>query len=202
MVRGMRVTYGNLKGGVAKSTSSVYSALELAADGSRVLLVDADPVNQTCLKWSAAPDWPRNVVVMPWAVEDLARRVKAVQGDYRHTVIDTGPHHDKILGQALLVTDDLLVPVSPSPVDVEQLSDTFELAARVDAVSPVSAWVLLVKVRRGTRSAVEVRTYLGDRGWPVMDTEVHLAEAYPLSYGTVPAVRGEYAEVVKELAAA
>ena len=56
---GMRVTYGNLKGGVAKSTSSVYTALGLAAAGGRVLLVDADATNRTCLKWSSlAEDWP------------------------------------------------------------------------------------------------------------------------------------------------
>ncbi len=47
------------QGGVGKSTSSVYTALGLAAAGGRVLLVDADATNRTCLKWSSlAEDWP------------------------------------------------------------------------------------------------------------------------------------------------
>ncbi len=197
----MRVTVGNLKGGVGKSTSSVNLALCLAADGSRVLLVDADATNRTCLKWSTlAQDWPASVVVMPWEVEDLARRVQAVERDYDHIVIDTGPQRPKILGQALLVTTDLLVTVAPSPVELEQLPDTFELAAKADAISPVFAQVLLVKVRRGTRSSLAARQWLTDSGLPVMTSEIHLLESYPLSYGTVPADLAEYDLVLKELA--
>lgn len=196
----MRVTYGNLKGGVAKSTSSVYTALVLAAQGGRVLLVDADATNRTCLKWSTlAPDWPASVTVVSWEVDDLARRVQAVAADYGHIVIDTGPQRPRILRQALMVTDDLLVPVAPSPVELEQLPDTFALAAEVDAVSPTFAQVMFAKVRRGTRSSIAARGWLTDHELPVLAAEVHLLETYPLAYGTVPADLTEYAAVVKEL---
>ncbi len=198
----MRVTFGNLKGGVGKSTSSVYTALGLAAEGGRVLLVDADATNRTCLKWSTlAADWPAAITVASWEVPDLARRVQAVQGDYDHTVIDTGPQRPAILRQALMVTDDLVVTVAPSPVELEQLPDTFGLAAEVDAVSPTFAQVLFVKVRRGTRSSVEARRYLTEHNLPVMAAEIHLLESYPLAYGTVPADLAEYEAVVKELGA-
>ena len=53
-------------------------------------------------------------------------------------MIDTGPQKPGILSQALMVTDDLVVPVAPSPVELEQLPDTFALAAEVDAISPSS----------------------------------------------------------------
>jgi chromosome partitioning protein len=196
----MRLTLGNLKGGVAKSTSSVYIALGLAAAGQRVLLVDADATNRTCLKWSAlAPDWPAAVVVHSWEVPDLARRVRAVERDYDSVVIDTGPQKPAILRQALAVTDDLIVTVAPSPAELEQLPDTFGLAAEVDAASPVFSQVLFVKVRTGTRSAVEARAYLADRELPVMDAEIRLREVYPLAYGTVPDDLGDYAQVLAEL---
>jgi chromosome partitioning protein len=199
-VIGMRVTFGNLKGGVGKSTSSVYTALGLAAAGGRVLLVDADQTNRTCLKWSSlAADWPPAITVVSWEVPDLARRVQAVQADYDHIVIDTGPQRPAILRQALMVTEDLVVTVAPSPVELEQLPDTFALAAEVDAVSPTFAQVLFVKVRRGTRSSVEARRYLTDHELPVMSAEVHLLESYPLAYGTVPPDLGEYEAVIKEL---
>jgi chromosome partitioning protein len=198
----MRVTIGNLKGGVAKSTSSVYVSLVLAADGGRVLLVDADATNRTCLKWSSlAEDWPAAVTVTSWEVPDLARRVQAIAADYDHIVIDTGPQRPAILRQALMVTDDLVVPVAPSPVELEQLPDTFALAAEVDAISPTFAQVMFAKVRRGTRSSVEARRYLTDLELPVLAAEIHLLETYPLAYGTVPVDLGEYEAVVKELAA-
>lgn len=198
----MRVTFGNLKGGVGKSTSSVYMALGLAAAGGRVLLVDADATNRTCLKWSSlAEDWPAAVTVNSWEVPDLARRVQAVEGDYEHIVIDTGPQKPAILRQALMVTDDLVVTVAPSPVELEQLPDTFALAAEVDAISPTFTQVLLVKVKRGTRSASEARAFLTEHDLPVMDAEIHNYEAYPLSYGTVPTDLAEYEAVLKELTA-
>lgn len=196
----MRITIGNLKGGVSKSTSSVYVSLVLAAQGGRVLLADADATNRTCLKWSSmAPDWPAAITVVSWEVPDLARRVQAIEADYDHIVIDTGPQKPLILRQALMVTTDLIVPVAPSPVELEQLADTFDLAAEVDAISPTFAQVMFSKVRRGTRSSVEARRYLNDRELPVMAAEIHLLESYPLAYGTVPSDLGEYEAVVKEL---
>jgi hypothetical protein len=62
----------------------------------------------------------------------------------------------------------------PVPVELEQLPDTFALAAEVDAVSPTFPQVLFVKVRRGTRSSVEARSYLTERQLPVMASEIHL----------------------------
>jgi chromosome partitioning protein len=123
-----------------------------------------------------------------------------VAADYDHIVIDTGPQRPAILRQALMVTDDLVVTAAPSPVELEQLPDTFGLAAEVDAISPVFAQVLFVKVRRGTRSSVEARSYLTDHQLPVMAAEIHLLESYPLAYGTVPADLAEYESVLKELA--
>jgi chromosome partitioning protein len=198
----MRVTIGNLKGGVAKSTSAIFISLGLAATGRRVLLVDADATNQTCMRWSSlADDWPASVTVASWETPDLARRVLAVQDDYDATVIDTGPQKPLILRQALAVTDDLIVPVAPSPLELEQLRATIDLAAEVDATSPVYAQVLLVKVRRGTRSSVEARAYLADHDLPVLASEIHLLEAYPLAYGSVPSDLGEYDALITELAA-
>lgn len=200
MLPAMRITLGNLKGGVGKSTTSVYLALGLAREGGRVLLVDADGTNRTALKWSTlADDWPASVTVTGWEVADLARRVQAVAGDYEHVVIDTGPQRPAILRQALMVTDDLLITVAPSPVELEQLPDTFALAAEVDAISPTFAQVLLVRVKARTRSSVDARAFLTDRDLPVMAADVHHWEAYSLAYGTVPADLGEYDAVLKEL---
>jgi len=197
----MRITVGNLKGGVAKSTTAVFLALGLARTG-RVLLVDADGTNASVLDWSSnTADWPANIVVIPWAVEDLARRVKDVASDYDHIVIDTGPEQSVILRQALLVTDELVVPVSPSPMELRKLGQTWQAAAEIDAVSPVTARVLLAKVRSGTRSAVESRQYLEEQlELPVMGTDISLRESYALAWGTAPTDLDQYEQVLAELA--
>lgn len=197
----MRITLGNLKGGVAKSTSAVFLAAGLACAG-RVLLVDADATNQTALKWSSATwDWPSDITVVGWEVPDLARRVAAVERDYDHVIIDTGPQKPAVLRQALLATDDLLVTVAPSPLELEQLAPTFELAAEVDAISATYAYVLLCKVRAGTRSSVEARAYLNEHKLSVLEAEIHLWETYSLAYGSLPSDLGEYGHVLAEFAA-
>jgi chromosome partitioning protein len=196
----VRVTVGNLKGGVAKTTSAVHLALALSQKG-RVLLVDADPQAASALDWSNVADdaWPSQVTVIPWALTDLAKRVSSIANDYDHVVIDTGGENDVILSQALLVTDQLLAPVAPSAIELRRLPATFDLAAKVDVISPVYGKVLLVKVRTGTRSSVEARQMLTELELPVMRSEIHLWEQYPNAFGSVPSNLGEYTEVLAEL---
>lgn len=197
----MKLAVGNLKGGSGKSTTAVHLALGLARTG-RVLVADADGTNRTVLKWSTlAEDWPANVTVVGWEVPDLAKRIRGIEADYDHVVIDTGPQRPDILKQALLATGNLLVTVGPSPVELEQLPDTFALAAEVDALRETFAQVLLVRVRARTRSGAEARGYLNSKGLPVMAAEVGLREVYPLSFGAVPADLGDYDAVLDELAA-
>lgn len=194
----MRICVGNLKGGTAKTTTALYLALGFAREG-RTLLVDADP-QQSALDWSThAEEWPGAVTVIPWATRDLARRIGEVSGDYAHVVIDTGPEHDLILRQALLATDQLIVPVAPSPMELRRLDATFDLAAEIDAVSTVYAHVLLCKVRAGTRSSSEARAMLDDMQLPVMAAETHLWESYSLAWGTAPDDLAEYAAILDEL---
>lgn len=196
----MRVTVGNLKGGVGKSMTSMFLAAGLSRAG-RVLLVDADGTNRTCSKWAAAAtEWPADrISVVELEVSDLARRVAAMTHGHEHVVIDTGPQKPAVLRQALLATDDLVVTTAPYPMELEQLPDTFALAAEVDAQSPVWPRVLLCKVRSGTRSSVEARAYLDRMELPVLDAEVALREWYALTYGTMPDELRDYARVLTEL---
>lgn len=198
----MRVTVGSLKGGVAKTTTAVHLALTLATQG-RTLLVDADPEQASAFRWSerAAEHWPDACVVAPLASRDLARRVTQLADDYAHVVIDTGPKNPAMLRAAMTVSDTLVVPCAPRPLDLEELPATFELAAEVDATHPLSAAVLLVMVRGGTRAATEAREMVTeDLGLPLLDATVRLRETYSLAYGTVPEP-GEYADVLTELTA-
>jgi chromosome partitioning protein len=188
----MRLTCGNLKGGVGKSTSAVFLACGLARTG-RTLLIDADPQGSV-LSWSeqAGDDFPCTVIA--WATRDLARRVADVAGDYDHVVIDTGPQNEALLRQAIRATGQIIVPVSPTLMDAGRLGPTLDLVEEEDAC----ARVLLTKVRP-TRSARAAREGLQAQGVPIMATEVRLLEAYATAVDMVPRELGEYEDVLAEL---
>jgi ATPases involved in chromosome partitioning len=201
----MRLTIGNLKGGVAKTTTALFLATGLAHTG-RTLLVDADPLSQSATDWAglalgAGVEFPATVVTLVNA-DTLGRQIEALARDYDHVVVDTGGEDERLFAAALMVTDELVVPVAPSPGELRRLPATFTVASRIDAVSPITARVLLVKVRSGTRAASDARELLEQEGLPVMASAVSMWQHYSEAFGSVPDDLGEYADVLSELTGA
>ncbi len=195
----MRLVVGNMKGGVGKSTSAVYLACGLARTG-RTLLVDADPQGSV-LAWSeeAGPEFPPTVIA--WPVRDLARRLEQVASDYDHVVVDTGPAQEQLLRQALAFSDEVLVPASPSLLDVREIGRVLQMVDDVATLRPLSVHVLLTRVRAGTTSARDARQGLLEQGLPILDAQVSLRETYAQAWGTTPDPLGEYDQVLDELTA-
>ena len=192
----MRLAVCNLKGGVGKTTTAVYLAAGLHRSG-RTLLVDADP-QQSALLWSQQdPIFPYTVVSLP--VRDLHRRLADLGQGYAHIVIDTGPADAAIIRAAVMAAETVIVPASPTGLDVNRLMPTVELLAEVDAIHPVQVGVLLTRVRRGTLSARGVREVLAEVGLPLFDTSIPLAEMYAGSFGIAPVDLGTYEDLIQEL---
>ena len=192
----MRLALVNLKGGVGKTTTAVYLAAGLHRTG-RTLLVDADP-QQSALLWSQQdPIFPYTVVSLP--VRDLHRRLADLGRGYEHVIIDTPPADIGIIRAAVLAVTTVIVPVAPSGLDVNRIEPTWRMLADLEAIHPVDVGVLLTRVRRGTVSARTVREVLADVGYPVMATEIPLAESYAGSFGLAPTDLGHYDHLLKEL---
>lgn len=196
----MIITLGNKKGGVGKSTSTVYLATGLSRTG-RTLIVDADPQG-SILSWSeeAGESFPAEVV--QWSTRDVARRVQKVAGDYKHIVIDTGrsaTEDDPILRGSLMVSDHLVVPFAPSLMDVRELGRVLQMVDELAPVHPVATHLLLTKVRARTASAREAREGLLEQGLPLMVAQVSLRELYAGVWGTTIADLAEYEDVLAEL---
>jgi chromosome partitioning protein len=193
----MRLALVNTKGGVGKTTTAIYLAAGFSTHG-RTLLVDCDP-QQSAELWAETVDG-LPFEHRPLAVTDLPKRLPAVAVGYDHVVIDTPPGNEPIIRSAVLAADVVLVPVTPSGLEVTRLRPTFELLAELEPQHAVGAGVLLTKMRYSTNSARGVREVLeGEYGYPVMATEIPLLESYVLIVGWAPADLGQYAVLVKEL---
>jgi chromosome partitioning protein len=188
------------KGGTGKTTSAVSLAMCLHGLG-RTLAVDCDPQG-SLMSWSEAAaeegkPLPFTVVSMP--TRDVHIRLADLGAGYEHVVVDTPPGDLGIIRSAILASAVVLVPVSPTGLDLNRISPTFEVLQEIGVSHPVDVGILLTKVRRGTRSARSARAALAQSGYPAMATEIPLAEHFAASFGTVPTVIGEYWELLAEL---
>jgi chromosome partitioning protein len=154
------IAVGNLKGGTGKSTVAVNLACCLA-ERQAVALVDADPQGTAAawLRGGAARGMPPALEVVarpltaalgsePWQAEMCARRYH-----YERIVIDLPPQKGEAFEAALQVADLLIVPVTPSAVDLHATAQALAVLHRMRAARDGRPACLLVPSRVDKRLA-------------------------------------------------
>jgi chromosome partitioning protein len=182
----VQIAVVNLKGGVGKTTTSMFLGALLAEQGP-TLVVDADPQGSARSWAQRVPDLPMTVIAC--AGTDIHQQLPKLMssGNYQHAIIDTPPELEQIVQSALLAADIALVPLAPSLMEQERLDATLRMLERVESVHPLNILFLLVRVRPGTTSARLAPSVLGeDFGLPVLEPTVPLRERYMLAFGEVP----------------
>lgn len=212
----LAVTVGALKGGVGKSTTVWVLATLLAAEGGRVLVIDADPNSQTLYSWAgryleAGGTLPWRVI--PWATHDLGLLAGARQlaAEFDHILIDTGPDGaDLTLFQAATRIAPLLVmPFAPRGIELGRLPATVEAARRGSVLTERPVWPVVLLTRISLRSAASelARAELAAAPPPLKDVPVLDCAVRDLAVFTrftsplTVAEAGDYVGVLDELRA-
>ena len=188
----MIIALANRKGGVGKTTSSVYLAAVLHAESRSVLLVDTDP-EQGAKKMADAG-------LLPYPVEaaDLRSLTGIVKGWEGDIVIDTPPNDGEIIYKAAGLADEVIVPIAATGYDLSRLTDTLMILADVEEMrNKALTRVLLTRMQAGKLIAQEVVQELEGRDVPLFKQYIRYLTRYE-GFAT-PEYLEEYRNVMQEM---
>jgi len=107
----------NSKGGVGKSTLCQNIARELQLRGNEVLVLDTDPLGDTTNWYVEGPDDFPAVVKVEGSI---IRAAKHISKETDYLLIDGVAVVQKELTQSIGLSDYVLVPITPSPFDLNR----------------------------------------------------------------------------------
>ena len=115
------ITVFNQKGGCSKTTTTMHLGAALAKRGKRVLIADMDKQGSAS-RWCAQAnegDFPATVVNLFHMGGKMHQEVRKQLPNFDFVVIDSLPGADAPgAGSSLLISDLVVIPVIPSPLDL------------------------------------------------------------------------------------
>ncbi|MFT8246757.1 AAA family ATPase [Roseomonas sp. BN140053] len=164
------------KGGVSKTTCAILFASELALDGYRVTLIDAD-LNQQAVAFGRKTDIAGLKVVGEVREDNILALLRKAEGESEVVLVDLPGGSSTLALKALHRSHFVLVPSQASLPDVRaamktvaQIDDAQELAR-----SPIARAIVWTRVLSGfeSRSARHVRQSVEGEGQvPILRTAV------------------------------
>lgn len=191
----MIIAIANLKGGVGKTTTAMHLAAVAERHGSTAVVLDADS-ERSAIEWAATGDL--SFKVERANPDGLARQARAIEAGGGVVVIDGPPNSRDLLWSAASVADRVVVPISPTGLDVNRLRSTLEVLLDIEASKKdMDTRILFTRWDARKVLAREAAELLRD--FPVMKSRVRALTRYEAAFGGMPEFLDEYERVYKEL---
>lgn len=197
------LTIASSKGGHGKTTVAMLLAGSLAAEGRRVVALDADPT-EAFSRWAAnAYEGPAFETHAEADETRLAHLIDLKAGAADVVIVDTAGFGNRAAAVAMTSADAILVPTLSGEADITEAEKTVRFAEGLARAArrEIPTAVLLNKVRR-TQLARHAAREIESAGLPRLAASLSDLVAYgELSYsGRLPQIGPAVAEITELLA--
>ena len=196
------ITVATMKGGSGKSTLASCLAVHWQLNGRQATIIDADP-QRSIARLAAREKALGGVPVVEDATEDAYKTAQRLADGRGPIIIDTPGFRSQSTLACLGVTDLVLVPVKPSPFDVDRMLDTLNILINgVSGRRPIFRCVL-TQTTRDSVIAKHIRSELAEAGFPVLKNEMTNRVVYPESalWGATPSLTDSDGPAARDIAA-
>ncbi|PZU90384.1 MAG: chromosome partitioning protein ParA [Shinella sp.] len=176
------ISFANAKGGAGKTTAALLLATELAQQGYRVGILDADP-QRWITQWHELSGPQHNIeVISEVTVASLQGHIRELARAADYTIIDLAGARDAIVTTALGLSDHVMIPVQGCAMDARggaQILDLIKLMEETGKLK-IDHSVVLTRVTSmvTTRALLTIKGLLAARGVNVINTPIAERTAY------------------------
>ncbi len=168
------ITIAQHKGGAGKTTLTAQLAASLDHAGFKVLAVDVDPQG-SLTEWhkmrSQTLGRKNKITLFQTQGWKLVRELPRIQREFDFVLIDTPPHAESESSIAIRLSDLVLMPMQPSPLDVWACAPTIKIIMQekkplmlvMNRLPPKSKLNDTIKEKLGSMNIQLAKTSLGNR---------------------------------------
>lgn len=170
------ITFANTKGGAGKTTAVLLLATELAQQGYRVTILDADP-QQWITRWYKLSPPNSRIGVIPYVnTSTIERNIADSRETTDYFIIDLPGARTSLLATAIGLSDHVLIPIQGCAMDAQGGANVLELLQYLErrAGIRVAHSVVLTRVNPmvTTRALLAVKGLLAQRQVNVLNTPI------------------------------
>ncbi len=194
------ITIATMKGGSGKSTLASCLAVHWYLAGRHPTIIDADP-QRSIARLAAREKGIGGVPVVEDASEEVWRTAHRLAAQGGPVIIDTPGFRSPATIACLAVTDFVLLPVKPSPFDVDRMLDTLNILVNGGG-RRLAFRCVLTQTTRDSIISKHVRSELAEAGFPVLKNELTNRVIYAESalWGATPTMVDRSGPAARDIA--
>jgi chromosome partitioning protein len=196
------ITIATMKGGSGKSTLASCLAVHWHLAGRKPTVIDADP-QRSIARLAARERALGGVPVAEDATPDAWKTARRLANHSGRVIIDTPGFRSDATLACLGASNFVIVPVKPSPFDVDRMLDTLNILLKGEGGHGPSFRCLLTQTTRDSVIARQIRAELVEAGFPVLKNEMtnRVIYAEAALWGATPSLLDQNGPAARDIGA-